>query len=141
MFDTWFHVARQGLEALPGVVDGMEKSGPVRSGWALPPSCDPSHRGKRWFPTAGTVRDLIAGSGIEMLDRGLHQLKGVEGAREIYAVDHGDCPIGAATDTNPSRMWVQNHRASGRLHLRASRLLGVPGPLRYRAANPEGRPK
>ena len=35
---------------------------------------------------SGTVRDLIAGSGIEMLDRGLHQLKGVEGAREIYAV-------------------------------------------------------
>ena len=53
-------------------------------------------------------------------------------------LDHGDCPIGAATDTNPSRMWVQNHRASGRLHLRASRLLGAPGPLRYRAANPEG---
>jgi class 3 adenylate cyclase len=35
---------------------------------------------------SGTVRDLIAGSGIELEDRGFHELKGVQGAREVLAV-------------------------------------------------------
>jgi pimeloyl-ACP methyl ester carboxylesterase len=35
---------------------------------------------------SGTVRDLIAGSGFDLADRGLHDLKGVEGARQIFAV-------------------------------------------------------
>jgi len=35
---------------------------------------------------SSTVRDLIAGSGIKLVDRGLHELKGVEGPRRLYAV-------------------------------------------------------
>ncbi len=33
-----------------------------------------------------TVRDLIAGSGLELADRGEHELKGVPGAWRVYAV-------------------------------------------------------
>ena len=36
---------------------------------------------------SGTVRDLVAGSGIEFEDRGEHELKGVVGAWRLYAVD------------------------------------------------------
>jgi class 3 adenylate cyclase len=35
---------------------------------------------------SSTVRELIAGSGIELADRGLHVLKGVEDERRLYAV-------------------------------------------------------
>jgi hypothetical protein len=35
---------------------------------------------------SSTVGDLIAGSGIELADRGAHALKGVEGERRLYAV-------------------------------------------------------
>jgi class 3 adenylate cyclase len=33
-----------------------------------------------------TTRDLVEGSGIELADRGEHELKGIEGARRLYAV-------------------------------------------------------
>lgn len=36
---------------------------------------------------SSTVRDLVAGSGIELSDRGVHQLKGVPGAWRLYAAD------------------------------------------------------
>ncbi|HEU6443963.1 MAG TPA: adenylate/guanylate cyclase domain-containing protein [Gaiellaceae bacterium] len=35
---------------------------------------------------SGTVRDLVAGSGIEFEDRGIHELKGVPGEWRLYAV-------------------------------------------------------
>jgi class 3 adenylate cyclase len=35
---------------------------------------------------SGTVKDLVAGSGIEFSERGLHELKGVPGAWQLYAV-------------------------------------------------------
>jgi class 3 adenylate cyclase len=34
---------------------------------------------------SGTVRDLIAGSGIELEDRGVHALKGLDEERRLYA--------------------------------------------------------
>jgi class 3 adenylate cyclase len=34
-----------------------------------------------------TVADLVAGSGIPFRDRGVHQLKGVPGSWQLYAVD------------------------------------------------------
>jgi pimeloyl-ACP methyl ester carboxylesterase len=34
---------------------------------------------------SSTVRDLVAGSGIELVDRGLFRLKGVEGERRLFA--------------------------------------------------------
>jgi hypothetical protein len=33
-----------------------------------------------------TVKDLVAGSGIEFDDRGLHELKGVPEPRRLFAV-------------------------------------------------------
>jgi class 3 adenylate cyclase len=35
---------------------------------------------------SGTVRDLVAGSGIGFEDRGVHQLKGVPGEWRLFAV-------------------------------------------------------
>jgi class 3 adenylate cyclase len=35
---------------------------------------------------SGTVRDLVAGSGLEFEDRGSHELKGVPGEWRLYAV-------------------------------------------------------
>ena len=35
---------------------------------------------------SGTVKDLVAGSGIEFEDRGAHELKGLPSEVRIYAV-------------------------------------------------------
>jgi class 3 adenylate cyclase len=35
---------------------------------------------------SSTVKDLVAGSGIEFDDRGDHELKGVQGTWRLYAV-------------------------------------------------------
>jgi class 3 adenylate cyclase len=53
------------------------------------------HTGARVSATAAsgevlvsnTVKDLVAGSGIEFQDRGLHQLKGVPGEWRLFAVE------------------------------------------------------
>ena len=77
-----------GLEVRAGVHTGeCEVIGDKLAGVAV-------HIGARVAASAGpgevlvssTVRDLIAGSGIELADRGLHSLKGVEGERRLYAV-------------------------------------------------------
>lgn len=36
---------------------------------------------------SSTVRDLVAGSGIRFRDRGLHELKGLPGEWQLFAVD------------------------------------------------------
>jgi class 3 adenylate cyclase len=36
-----------------------------------------------------TVRDIVAGSGVRFEERGLHELKGIEGARQLFAVRNG----------------------------------------------------
>jgi class 3 adenylate cyclase len=36
---------------------------------------------------SGTVKDLVVGSGLQFLDRGVHHLKGVPGEWRLYAVD------------------------------------------------------
>jgi class 3 adenylate cyclase len=43
---------------------------------------------------SSTVRDLVAGSGIEFEDRGLHELKGLDEPRRLYAVRNGATPSG-----------------------------------------------
>jgi len=53
------------------------------------------HIGARVSATAGpgevlvssTVKDLVAGSGIEFADRGQHELKGVPGEWRLFAVE------------------------------------------------------
>ena len=37
--------------------------------------------------TSRTVADLVVGSGIPLSDRGVHELKGVPGTWNLYAVD------------------------------------------------------
>lgn len=41
---------------------------------------------------SSTVRDLTAGSGLQLVDRAVHMLKGVPGERQMFAV-----AVGAAT--------------------------------------------
>ena len=38
---------------------------------------------------SNTVKDLVAGSGIEFMDRGVHELKGIPGEWRLFAVDQG----------------------------------------------------
>ena len=35
---------------------------------------------------SATTRDLVAGSGLEFEDRGEHELRGIDGARRLFAV-------------------------------------------------------
>ena len=81
-------VSALGLEVRAGVHTGeCEVIGEKLAGVAV-------HVGARVAAVAGpgevlvssTVHDLIAGSGIELADRGLHALKGVEDERRLYAV-------------------------------------------------------
>jgi class 3 adenylate cyclase len=81
-------VSTLGLEVRAGVHTGeCEVIGDKLAGVAV-------HIGARVAAAAGpgevlvssTVRELIAGSGIELADRGLHVLKGVEDERRLYAV-------------------------------------------------------
>jgi class 3 adenylate cyclase len=37
---------------------------------------------------SGTVKDLVAGSGIAFEDRGIHRLKGVPGEWRLFALSH-----------------------------------------------------
>jgi class 3 adenylate cyclase len=36
---------------------------------------------------SSTVKDLVAGSGVEFMDRGVHDLRGVPGAWRLFAVE------------------------------------------------------
>jgi pimeloyl-ACP methyl ester carboxylesterase len=77
-----------GLEIRAGLHTGeVELAGEAVRGIAV-------HTGARVAAEAGpsevlvsqTVKDLVAGSGIELEDRGAHQLKGVPGEWRLYAV-------------------------------------------------------
>jgi class 3 adenylate cyclase len=41
--------------------------------------------GAREVLVTQTTHDLVEGAGLEFEDRGLHELKGIEGARRLYA--------------------------------------------------------
>ena len=46
-----------------------------------------SHADAGEVVVSSTVRDLVAGSGIEFADRGVHELKGIPGEWRLYAVE------------------------------------------------------
>jgi class 3 adenylate cyclase len=80
-------VRELGVEVRAGIHTGeCELDGPKVRGIAV-------HTGARVASLAGpgevlvsqTVKDLIAGSGLELEDRGLHELKGVPGEWRVYA--------------------------------------------------------
>jgi pimeloyl-ACP methyl ester carboxylesterase len=77
-----------GLDVRSGLHTGeCERSGDAVRGIAV-------HTGARVAAMAGagevlvssTVKDLVAGSGIEFTDRGVHELKGIPGEWRLYAV-------------------------------------------------------
>ena len=77
-----------GLEIRAGVHTGeVERSGENVTGIAV-------HTGARVAEAAApgevlvssTVKDLVAGSGLEFEERGVHELKGVPGRWRLYAV-------------------------------------------------------
>jgi len=68
-----------------------------------------------------TVRDLVAGSGIELQSRGERELKGIPGAWELFAVGSETAPLPAPDQT-------RELRASDRVVLLAARR--APGLLR-----------
>jgi class 3 adenylate cyclase len=51
---------------------------------------------------SGTVKDLVLGSGIELVDRGIHELKGVPGKWQLFAVRTHDTPTPSATAASAS---------------------------------------
>jgi class 3 adenylate cyclase len=44
---------------------------------------------------SGTTRDLVEGSGLTFDDRGAHELKGIAGPRQIYALNSAADPPAA----------------------------------------------
>ena len=51
---------------------------------------------------SGTLKDLVMGSGIDLVDRGAHELKGVPGEWRLFALRDDDGPIRtAATEGQP----------------------------------------
>jgi class 3 adenylate cyclase len=78
-----------GLDIRAGLHTGeVELAGDAVRGIAV-------HTGARVAAQAGagevlvsqTVRDLVAGSGIEFVERGAHELKGIPGEWQLYAVN------------------------------------------------------
>jgi class 3 adenylate cyclase/pimeloyl-ACP methyl ester carboxylesterase len=69
-----------------------------------------------------TVKDLVVGSGLEFVPRGIHELKGVPGSWELFALADGSAPTVSVT---PERPPV---RTSDRIILATARR--APGLLR-----------
>jgi class 3 adenylate cyclase len=71
---------------------------------------------------SGTVKDLVMGSGIDLTDRGVHDLKGVPGEWRLFGVqtDDGQMPVlGAGGAPAPASPPGVTDRAARRLARRA----------------------
>jgi class 3 adenylate cyclase len=79
-----------GLEIRVGLHTGeCERAGGHLSGIAVPVGARVATLARPGeVLVSRTVRDLVAGSGIEFEDRGVHELKGVPGEWRLYAVSH-----------------------------------------------------
>ena len=77
-----------GLEVRAGVHTGeCERAGGKLAGLAVVVGARISSlAGAREVLVSSTVKDLVAGSGIDFEDRGTHELKGVPGEWRVYAV-------------------------------------------------------
>jgi class 3 adenylate cyclase len=60
-----------------------------------------------------TVRDLVAGSGLGFVDRGLHRLKGVPGEWGVMAVEAGGKRPGPERPTSPAMPASAGASATG----------------------------
>jgi class 3 adenylate cyclase len=81
-------VRRLGLEIRAGLHTGeVELAGDAVRGIAVHTGARvASHAGAGEVLVSQTVKDLVAGSGIEFDDRGAHELKGIPGEWRLYAV-------------------------------------------------------
>ena len=77
-----------GLEVRAGVHTGeVERAGSAIRGIAVHVAARVAGLGQAGdVIVTSTVRDLVAGSGLEFVDRGMHALKGVTGERQVLAV-------------------------------------------------------
>jgi len=77
-----------GLEVRAGVHTGeVERAGSAIRGIAVHVAARVAGLGQAGdVIVTSTVRDLVAGSGLEFIDRGMHALKGVTGERQVLAV-------------------------------------------------------
>ncbi len=64
------------------VVDGKVAGIAVHTGARVASHAEPGE-----VLVSSTVKDLVAGSGIAFTERGVHDLKGVPGEWQLYAVD------------------------------------------------------
>lgn len=80
--------AELGLEVRSGVHTGeVERSGSAIRGIAVHVAARVAGLGSAGeVIVTSTVRDLVAGSGLLFVDRGMHALKGVSGERQVLAV-------------------------------------------------------
>jgi hypothetical protein len=76
-----------------------------------------------------TIKDLVQGSGFEFHSRGTHDLKGVRGAWEVFALSDGQRPKIAIVPEPPTV------RATDRLVIAAARR--APGYYEWPAGSPE----
>lgn len=63
------------------VVDGKVGGIAVHTGSRIAAAAEPGE-----VLVSSTVKDLVAGSGLQFVDRGVHELKGVPGDWRLYAV-------------------------------------------------------
>jgi len=64
------------------VIDGKVAGIAVHTGARVASHAEPGE-----VLVSGTVKDLVAGSGIAFEDRGTHELKGVPGEWRLFAVE------------------------------------------------------
>ncbi|HWO71434.1 MAG TPA: adenylate/guanylate cyclase domain-containing protein [Actinomycetota bacterium] len=61
---------------------------------------------------SGTVRDVVAGSGLRFRDRGVHELRGLPGRHRVYSargeanVSAGPAAAGSPPPRRPTAAWV-----------------------------------
>jgi hypothetical protein len=64
--------------------------------------------------TTGTVKDLVAGSGASFEDRGIHDLKGVEGSRQVFSLRAVETSLPAPLSPDEAAARLALISASGR---------------------------
>ena len=90
MMRAGLHTGECEMEALSGLVPNDVPSGLKVSGIAPLIGCQVANRATaREVLVSSTVKDLVAGSGIEFADKGIHTFANVPGDWRLFAVERG----------------------------------------------------
>lgn len=90
MMRAGLHTGECEMVGLPGEVPGGVPTGVKVSGIAPLVGCQVANRAAaREVLVSSTVKDLVAGSGIEFADKGVHKLADVPGDWRLFAVERG----------------------------------------------------